>query len=91
MAERHWNKNEISKEEMNMVNTIMRIAYYNKGAFVNKQISKARYDFNRYKCIHALGLCEKYFDEIEVAKRDYDNWKQSYELYESVRKEITNV
>lgn len=85
MAERLWNKKEISKEEMSIVNTIMRIAYFNRGSYEKGDINETRYKFNKAKCIYALSLCEDYFSEEQTLYRDFENWKKSYEEYQKVK------
>lgn len=88
MVERYWNKDDITKEERQLVNTIMRIAYYNRGAYANGDISEVEYKFTKAKCIYALSLCEDYFSDEETLKRDFENWKDGFEQYQSVRDKL---
>lgn len=86
MAERYWNKIDISKEEMRNVHLIVRCYRYFLGAYKEKKIKRKEFEFYKHKCIYALNLCEWYYSDSVTRLRDFKNWSDSFKEYQEVRK-----
>lgn len=85
---KYWK--DCSKEEHQTVNTIARCYRYFLGGFKRKQISREKFEQLKSRCLLALNLCEFYYSDKQSDIRDFQNWKQGYEMYQKVRREYDN-